>query len=537
MTLQDLQQAGIQIVKFPPGQGLSDTQETYAINQNGAWRQATLQNLQQIGIDPAGLPIMHRNDPNTPGFFNSSIVGTIDQNGGIQNLYQSNLQRNAAMANPAVLGTANGYQGAPKSQGEGLPALQNTGAQGFLASQILEAAKNGQPVDPSILKVAQAGGDVQAAILAVYPQAKQAMATYSAQAMQIPNTQNQVPGYAYGNSVQNQQIDTSDPRVAQEQAYWKGRGYEITPEIALGNILRQGGQTTQQFITTPQGQGSTVGQAVQSSNVTGTNNAQAGGTGASTTGTTVKPGTQAAHDIINNSNLSDAQKKVFNDTVDLYPDSTVNTQAILDTFNKLKSDTIDPYYYNQIKNAQNYFSSGLTNLQLQREQELETERANAGTNIRQARNNLEQTGMTFSGQGIEQLGNQSAYSQGQNPQSAIPNQQAVGSNEALKGGMTYTAPFGGDQRYYEGTVNQANRLMATGNEARQQNALQTLGMQAQNQLGTSGAAGLGISYNTGGANIPGTINEQKQKAEANAIGQIYNNDQNKLALNTNINPF
>lgn len=451
---------------------------------------------------------------------------------------------------------------------------------GGLNAQVLEAAKNGEMVDPLVLKTAQEGGDIIAALSQAYPAAAAGLQeTFKASAIS-PSTPEGTTGaqannvstipFKAGLSATQQQSITNIAQnkpvsiwTDEDKKNWAyatnnaplptgkatgevvqgdgGRVYAKNPDGTYTYIPDQKSLENYVFQQGYKDVRSSGTQSIPSQQMTG-----AQGTSTPTSANTPTPSSAgaatapnnltAAFDIIDKSNLSPDLKKLFKDTVQLYPDSTVNTDAIMATFNKIKTDTIDPYYYNLVKATETDLRSGLQNLQIAREQELETQRALEGQNIRQARSDLEKRGMTFSGEGIEQLGAKSAYSQ--QPGTAIPSQTAVSPTEDLttKGGMTFTAPFGGDQRYFEGTVNQANRLMATSSAARQQSALQQLGRKAEDTLGTAGAAGLGISYTPAGGQI-GSIPEAQQKQYASTLSQLYGNQQRKEDLNTNINPF
>lgn len=228
---------------------------------------------------------------------------------------------------------------------------------------------------------------------------------------------------------------------------------------------------------------------------------------------------QDALSVIDSSTLPPAIKDLWKTVVKGYPQGMeYNTAEILKTFQTIKDQTIDPHFRELTNIAMNDFKTQLDNLQTNRSQEEEAQRANAGDNIRQAKEGLEKSGLTFSGKGIEQLGKDSAYQQpGQANGSQLPDQM----------------PFGG--LFYEGKVNQANRLMATSSKSRFDQAQQALGAAAEQKLGTSGAAGLGITYNpTGG--VTGDITTQQQAQYGSSLNQIIDNYNKKQTLNTNVNP-
>lgn len=236
----------------------------------------------------------------------------------------------------------------------------------------------------------------------------------------------------------------------------------------------------------------------------------------------INDSTKSALDVLENSpffqNLPEDQKALLRMTVKSWdPTAEVNMDNVLKEFDKIKSGTIDPYFKEQVDVFSNDVKDQWNTLQMNRGMELEQERSIGGQNIRQARSDLEASGMTFSGQGIEQLGNKSAYAQpGQNPNSAIPNQTAVGDSEDLtqKGGMTFT-----DGRFFEGTVNQANRLMSTSSAQRYMENVRRLGRSVEDVLGGSTAASMVQGYSPAGVS-KGSLNESKDQQYAQTLSQL-----------------
>lgn len=264
------------------------------------------------------------------------------------------------------------------------------------------------------------------------------------------------------------------------------------------------GTTTPQFNTAQ-------GTAAIQNATSGTGGANTGGT----TGTAPNKALTDANAIIDASNLPADLKALYKNVVAQYPDKAFNTAAILDTFNKIKTETIDPHYYELANTAQKDFSTSLEQLNMTRQSQQESERTTAANDIRQAQANQEKSGMTFTGKAIETLGANSAYAQNPSATVATPTQ----------------TPFGG--MFYEGTVNQGNRLMATSNAADYNKALQNLGRSAEDKLGTTGAGGLGIAYTPAGG-VTSSLDAQKQQQYGTTLSQLYNNSQAKTDLNTNL---
>ncbi len=219
--------------------------------------------------------------------------------------------------------------------------------------------------------------------------------------------------------------------------------------------------------------------------------------------------------IIDGSDLPPAIKDLWKTVVKGYPPGMeYNADEILKTFQQVKDTTIDPHYKQLADIAMNDFKTAASALTTNRDAELEQERAASGQNIRQAKEGLEKSGMTFTGQAIQDLGKDSAYAQpGANPNSAVPDQQ----------------PFGG--MFYEGTVNQGNRLMASSSASRYDQSLQSLGAQAEKQLGSTAEASLGLTGGVGG--VAGSLEEQKQSEYGSTLNQIIDNYKQKQNLNTN----
>uniref|UniRef100_A0A6M3IK28 Uncharacterized protein n=1 Tax=viral metagenome TaxID=1070528 RepID=A0A6M3IK28_9ZZZZ len=263
-------------------------------------------------------------------------------------------------------------------------------------------------------------------------------------------------------------------------------------------------------------------------------------------------------------------------------------QEIISAFEKVQKETIDPYFKELVSIIKDDYQTAFGQLEGSRERELEAERFRAGEDIRQTKEGLEKAGMTFTGKGIEELGAESAFSRGQageqktangsklslvsNPDydkndfiitetwanspegiafmrqhpeypgfgqayEAFINQRNKEAGEqqkssSVESGVPEQIPFGG--AFYEGNVNQANRLLASSSAARYGEALQSLGRSAESALGTTGAAGLGIPYTPSGVNLTGSVAEERTQKESSALQQIINQYQQAQDYNTNI---
>lgn len=200
---------------------------------------------------------------------------------------------------------------------------------------------------------------------------------------------------------------------------------------------------------------------------------------------------QGAYSIIDSdAALSPEMKTLARALVDAYQGGVEpDIPQILATFNSLKKTVIDPKYQDLIRQTEGELKGAATYNEQQRALELEQENANADANIRNTKENLEQRGLTHSGEAVRQLGDQSAYN---------------------------IQPFGGNM---EGAVPQANRLVATSSSLRSMETLRQLGLQAEKQLGSAGVTGKLAGYKPMGG-ITGSIPTARTTDYSNALSQI-----------------
>lgn len=223
----------------------------------------------------------------------------------------------------------------------------------------------------------------------------------------------------------------------------------------------------------------------------------------------------AAMNIIKSSNLPQNIKDLWSATVAGYPSGMeYNAQEVLNTFNQIKTSTIDPQFAELATIASRDFQKNIDAQKSKFEQDQEVLRANAGQNIRQAKEGLEKSGMTFSGKAIEDLGANAAI-----PQPGITQNGAVPQQE----------PFGG--LFYEGKVNQQNRLMASSASLANKTTMDALNASLENKLGSNAAASAGAQVQGG---ITGSLETEKQGQYGQTLQQIMDNYRKKQTLNTNI---
>lgn len=213
---------------------------------------------------------------------------------------------------------------------------------------------------------------------------------------------------------------------------------------------------------------------------------------------------RALEDLENNPDfqmLPESLKSLYRETLKNYDyNKEVNIDGVMQEFNRIKTQTIDPRFAKEVDKFTNELQKELSFQDQQREIELETERANAGQSIRQAKEGLSASGMTFTGKAIQELGKDSAYAQ--EGASATPTQ----------------TPFGG--LFYEGNVNQASRLMSSSSALRYKKNLELLGQSAEDALGATGAVKQNIAGFTPSGNLPGQFEDQKQQQLGSTLSQL-----------------
>jgi len=197
------------------------------------------------------------------------------------------------------------------------------------------------------------------------------------------------------------------------------------------------------------------------------------------------------------------------------PGVEYDNAEILAAFKKTRDETIDPYFQELTDIAMKDFQKAYESIEGSRTREMEAQNTQFGEEIRQAKSGLEKSGMTFTGEAIEQLGGESAFSQ-----------------EGQVGEVPGQIPFGG--MFYEGLVPQSQRLLSTSTSARYQDTLQQLGRSAEGMLGTEQAGGLGIPFESAGVDKTGQLAERKEAQEASALQALINQYKEKQQSLTNI---
>jgi hypothetical protein len=225
----------------------------------------------------------------------------------------------------------------------------------------------------------------------------------------------------------------------------------------------------------------------------------------------------AALNIIDRSGLDDSFKSILRTVVegwDWEGDNIINMDNILTKFRELDRTIISPEFKSKVDAFKAEVIDARNFLQAQRETELEKERLTAGENIRQTKAGLEKSGLTFTGQAIQDLGAESAYAQNQNAATPMqPTEQGM---------------------FYEGRVNQLNRLMSQGSESTYRQNMTEIGRKAEEQLGSGNTALLNLPNYSVVGNQRGTIETQRQQALGDVLkGLAAQQDKNRI----NKDPF
>jgi hypothetical protein len=208
---------------------------------------------------------------------------------------------------------------------------------------------------------------------------------------------------------------------------------------------------------------------------------------------------------IDASDLPPDIKALWKQVVGMYPNSTdFNTGEIMNTFNKIKTSTIDPYYKELADVALKDVQTSVDQVNQARASELEAQKANEAGAIKSAQAGLESSGMTFSGKGVEQLGTGSAYAQQPSAQAPVA-----------------TSFAGIDPQMLNGAVGQNNRLISTSTAAKYKADQQSIGRKAEDFLGTSALSNVnGLNYTPAGVNLTGSNTVAKETKTAGTLQDI-----------------
>ncbi len=358
---------------------------------------------------------------------------------------------------------------------------------------------------------------------------------------QTGTTQQQQPmGSAGAMGLVQQALNSGDLTNLQQQGWWNSQPENIRQEAysmltgafqnpqQLASLVQQAGVTDLQnkswWANYPQKQ--------QAWDIMQSGQAQPGATGTAQAGvpgvqgqvdgqagvTGQQPGVQSALDFINNSDLDPGVKALFGEIVEGWdPSKEINAMSVIEEFQKIKSQTIDPQFQQQadlfiddVKRTQAYSNE-------MREQELSGEQMQSQQQLEDTQRGLEARGMTRSGEALQTLGDVSG------------------------------ARFDPTQKQFyqfgqqgEGKLQAQQRLMSSSSQARYMKNLADMQRQTERTLGTPSAKQMfpeikGVKSQTGG--VTGSIAQQKTAAEASTLSNLYGQQQQNYEANKAINLF
>lgn len=203
---------------------------------------------------------------------------------------------------------------------------------------------------------------------------------------------------------------------------------------------------------------------------------------------------ESALEVINQAEarggLDPVTADIFRNLVKVFPEGVeVNPQEILKTFEQIEQETIDPQFRFYVNQAKQDVRDAVNFIQGSRAREIEAETIAANERIRAKKQNLEARGMTFSGEGVRDLGQQSAFP-----------------------GITI-----------EGTVPQANRLIASSSAAEFTRKQRKLGAGAEQELGSEFAGSLQLPAFRVIGGFKGRLEQEKQGTKAQVLRQLIGN--------------
>ena len=188
----------------------------------------------------------------------------------------------------------------------------------------------------------------------------------------------------------------------------------------------------------------------------------------------------------------------YSDVVEAWdPNLELNIENLTATLEEVRTKSIDPYYQGLTDLAKAQVTASGLAIETQRTDELRSEELAKQEAIRGTRAGLESSGLTFTGEGVRQLGSQSAFAE------------------------TGAVPFGGVAGVsgMTGLVPESHDLIATSSAARYAQNVSNLGLAAEAQLGSDAMAGLVTGYDpvTG---VFGAIPEAKEAEIETQFGNI-----------------
>lgn len=180
---------------------------------------------------------------------------------------------------------------------------------------------------------------------------------------------------------------------------------------------------------------------------------------------------------------------------------------IIGTFERIQESTIDPYFDELIAIAKSDIQTSFDAMKGARGRELEAEGVAASERIKGEKSRLEASGMTFTGEAAQRLGEESTFSEGGN------------------------VPFGGELP--EGFLPTQNRLIASSTEARHKSDVRGLVSRAKGLLGSEAVGGMNLpGIDRPGVKTTGEIDEARSAKEGSVLQKLIDQQNAISGLNT-----
>lgn len=243
-------------------------------------------------------------------------------------------------------------------------------------------------------------------------------------------------------------------------------------------------------------------------------------------------------DAVKNGQITQSDADLASMLIKKYDSPTISYDNIIKEFKNIADTSISPEFRERANKYIGDIQFLKTRYEGERARELEAERFTSGENIRQAQEGLEDAGMTFSGKAIKTLGNKSAYIKPEATMGGQLTTTVTGETveyDPATGKILQTFSTSGQiptqsgikdeagtTRFYEGTVNQSNRLMSSGSQARYEAQMQALGRGTEDYLGSDRAKIFGLDYQPIG-NVTGSLEKEEQQARAGALSNLFQN--------------
>lgn len=193
------------------------------------------------------------------------------------------------------------------------------------------------------------------------------------------------------------------------------------------------------------------------------------------------------------SEMGDFYKRVVKE----YEGEDVKVDEIMKTYQKIKEDTIDPFYEELADISTEELQRNVEQLKTARERELEVQETKEEQDIRQSRANLEQSGLLNTGESVKQLGQLSPY-----------------------------------QTAMEGLIPQQHRIISSSTQDQYHNRLGQLARTSEKYFGSVPAgtfAGTGWNYDSMGVDKTAELPYQKEQAMGGVLGSLIGSSVQKEA--------